>query len=73
MSNDRIAVYLSKEMYEKVRKKVELSRGEFKTVDEYVGFVLQELLKEESNEDNSAYTSDEEKEIEKRFKALGYI
>jgi len=71
MSEDKVAVYIPKELYEKIAKEVEKSKGEFKSVEEYVTFVLEELLKEE--EEEYAYTPEEEEEIKRRLRALGYI
>ncbi len=71
MSQEKIPVYISKELYEKVKKEVEESGGEFKSVEEYVEFVLQELLKEE--EEEQVYSKEEEEEIKRRLKALGYL
>jgi len=62
MKEDRVPVYISKTLYEEVARRVKESGGEFKTVEEFVEFVLTELLKEE-----------EEEEIKKRLRALGYL
>ena len=45
--------------------------GEFKTIEEYVEFVLTELLREDEPE--QAYTPEEEEEIKERLRRLGYI
>ncbi len=70
MSEERVPVYIPKKLYEEVKKKVEESGGEFKSVEEFVEFVLTELLKEEEEE---VYTPEEEEEIKKRLRALGYL
>ncbi|RLE53764.1 MAG: CopG family transcriptional regulator [Candidatus Methanomethylicota archaeon] len=70
MSEDKIAVYITRELYDKIAEQVEKSHGVFKSVDEYVNFALKELLeKEESN----VFTPEEEEEIKKRLRSLGYI
>ncbi len=71
MSEEKVAIYIPKEIYDKIVEEVEKSKGEFKSVEEYVKFVLEELLKEE--EDEYVYTPEEEEEIKKRLRALGYI
>ncbi|MCS7385743.1 MAG: CopG family transcriptional regulator [archaeon GB-1867-005] len=71
MSEEKVAIYIPKELYDKIVEEVEKSKGEFKSVEEYVKFVLEELLKEE--EDEYVYTPEEEEEIKKRLRALGYI
>jgi len=71
LSEEKVAIYIPKELYDKIVEEVEKSKGEFKSVEEYVKFVLEELLKEE--EDEYVYTPEEEEEIKKRLRALGYI
>lgn len=71
MTEDKVPVSISKELYEKIRKAVEKSQGEFKSVEEYVDFILNEVVKEEKKE--TTYTPEEEEEIKKRLKALGYL
>jgi len=62
---------LSKKLVEEIQKQVDESEGEFKHIEEYIEFVLTELLKDE--EDEQIYTKKEEEEIYKRLRALGYI
>ena len=71
MSSDKVPVYISKDLYEKVKERVRESQGEFGSVEEYVEFVLNEIVKEE--EETEAYTPEEEEEIKRRLKALGYL
>ena len=71
MPEDKVPIYISKKLYEEVKKKVDESEGEFKNVEEFIEFVLTELLKDE--EEETPYTPEEEEEIKKRLKALGYI
>lgn len=67
---EEVSIQIPRKLYEKVLKEVEKSHGEFKSVEEYVQFVLEELLKEE---EEYTYTPEEEEEIKKRLRALGYI
>jgi Arc/MetJ-type ribon-helix-helix transcriptional regulator len=69
MSEDKVPVYISRRLYEEVKRRVDESGGEFKSVEEFVEYVLTELLKEEE----TPYTSEEEEEVKKRLKALGYL
>ena len=71
MSEDRVPVYISKRLYEEVKRRVEESKGEFSSVEDFVEFVLMELLEEV--EEETPYTPEEEKEIKKRLRALGYL
>ena len=69
--SEKVSVCISKELYEKAKKFVEESGGEFKSVDDFVEFVLKEVLEEEVEE--RAYTPEEEEEIKRRLRALGYL
>jgi len=69
MQEDKVPVYISRRLYEEVKRRVDESGGEFKSVEEFVEYVLTELLKEEE----TPYTSEEEEEVKKRLKALGYL
>ncbi len=72
MSEERVAVYISKSLYEKAKKKVKESQGEWKDVNDFVEFVLREILTEEE-EREQVYTPEEEEEIKRRLRALGYL
>jgi len=65
-------IEISEELYKKIEKRVKES-GEFKSVSEYIEFVLTELLKELEEEEQQPYTEEEEEEIKQRLRALGYI
>jgi len=71
--SDKVAVEISKELFEKAEKFVKESGGEFKSVEELVEFVLKEVLEEEEGSGESVYSKEEEEEIKKRLRALGYL
>ena len=71
MGEEKVPIEISRRLYEQVRRHVEESGGEFKSVEEFVEFVLEEVLREE--EEEPAYTPEEEEEIKRRLKALGYL
>ncbi|NQT04379.1 MAG: CopG family transcriptional regulator [Dehalococcoidia bacterium] len=64
------AVYLPAELYERVKERSEAT--DFGSIEEYVTFVLQEVLKEEEPEE-IALDREQEKEVKKRLRALGYL
>ena len=70
LKEENVAIHIPKKLYDKILEEVKKSQGEFKSVDEYVQFVLEELLREE---EEYTYTPEEEEEIKKRLRALGYI
>lgn len=64
-------VRIPKSLYEEISRRVKESGGEFKDVEEYVTFVLNEVVKED--EEENVYTPEEEEEIKRRLKQLGYL
>jgi len=67
----KVPVNITKELIDEIQRRVDESRGEFKTIEEYIEFILTELLKEDEQE--QAYTHEEEEEIKERLRRLGYI
>lgn len=65
------AVSLSEALYDRIAERARLTG--FASVGEYVTFVLEEVLKDDEDESRPAYTKEEEQEVKKRLKALGYL
>jgi len=63
-------VYIPISMYEQIQERVDVS--EFTSVEEYVLFVLEEVLKDDE-EVEIVFSKEEEEEVKKRLKALGYL
>jgi hypothetical protein len=70
MSEDKVPIYISKKLYNEIKKRVEESQDAFKSVEEYIEFVLNEVVKEE---EELSYSLEEEEEIKRRLKSLGYL
>jgi Arc/MetJ-type ribon-helix-helix transcriptional regulator len=64
------AILLSTELYDRIEERVKATS--FGSVDEYVIFVLEEVLKEEGQEEK-AFSQEEEEEVKKRLRGLGYL
>lgn len=62
------AVFLPDDLYEKIEERV--NDTEFNSADEYVIFVLEEVLKDEEEQ---SLSEENEEEVKKRLKALGYL
>lgn len=69
MKGERKTVSLPAELYSKVEQRI--SGTEFGSVDEYVAFVLGEVVKEE--EPGVTFSERDEEEVKRRLKALGYL
>lgn len=70
MSSERRNVSLPGELYEAIESRI--AGTEFTSVEEYVTFVLEEVLKDE-DEEESPFTAEDEEEVKKRLRALGYL
>ena len=62
-------VSLPEDLYDKIEAKVQAT--EFHSVDEYVVFVLEEVLDE--GEEEVSFSEKEEEEVKNRLRALGYL
>jgi phage-related minor tail protein len=71
-----VTLKIAKELYDRVENRVKLSNEEFKSVEEYITFLITEVVKEDQDQladSANAYTKEEEEEIKGRLKNLGYI
>jgi hypothetical protein len=65
------AVYIPTELYGKIEERVEATGSG--SLEEYATFVLDEVLKDEDEEEKVAFSKEEEEEVKKRLRALGYL
>ena len=66
MSEDKVTVHIPRELYEKIKAKI--NGTSFGTVDEYIILKLENEFPVELE-----YSEDEEKIIRERLRRLGYI
>ena len=64
------AVSLPADLYDRIEERA--GDTGFGSVEEYVTFVLEEVLKDEGDE-APAFSKEEEEEVKKRLRALGYL
>ncbi|MFX0102694.1 MAG: CopG family transcriptional regulator [Candidatus Hodarchaeota archaeon] len=64
---------LPESLFNRIQNRLE--KTDFKTVSEYVTYLVREVLNniEEDEGNKKAFTEEEEKEIEERLRNLGYI
>ncbi|RLF23869.1 MAG: CopG family transcriptional regulator [Thermoprotei archaeon] len=67
---EKVSVEIPKALYDKIKEFID-KHGGFKSVEEFVCFVLEQVLEEETTE--RPYTPEEEEEIKRRLRALGYL
>ena len=66
------AVFLPIELYGRIEERVRAT--EFESVEEYVTYVMEEILREDvEEEEEPAFSEAEEEEVKKRLRALGYL
>jgi Arc/MetJ-type ribon-helix-helix transcriptional regulator len=70
---EKKAVFLPADLHERIGEKVRAT--EFRSVEEYVTYVMEEVLggEEESVEEEPTFSEAEEEEVKKRLRALGYL
>ena len=68
VNKEKRTVSLPTELYDRIDERAKAT--EFDSVDDYVIFVLEEVLKEEGGEEGKSASSEEE--VKKRLRALGY-
>jgi mRNA-degrading endonuclease RelE of RelBE toxin-antitoxin system len=74
VEGDSIKISIRKTLAIKLKKR--LKETEFKTLSEYVNFILEEVmasLEEQEEEEDSGYSAEEEEKVKQRLKDLGYI
>ena len=71
MSSEMKNVPIPAELYDAIDQRVK--ETEFTSVEEYVTFVLEEVLKDDDDEDEIAFSPEDEEEVKKRLRALGYL
>lgn len=67
---EKVSIEISRELYEKIKKFIE-EQGGFESVEEFVEFVLNEAVSEESEE--YVMSKEEEEKVKERLRSLGYI
>ena len=69
MSSEKVNISISKELYDKIQEYIK-KLGGFNSVEEFIEFVLKEVISEEAT---PMYSKEEEEKIKERLRALGYI
>jgi hypothetical protein len=69
---NKILVSAPHELYDAIKRRIELSKGEFLSVKEYIVFILTDVIKEDE-ESKPVYSPEEKEEIKKKLRDLGYL
>jgi Arc/MetJ-type ribon-helix-helix transcriptional regulator len=65
------AVKIPFELYKKIEERVKVT--EFESVEEYVTFVLEEVVKEEEGTQEYGLSEEDEEKVKERLRGLGYL
>jgi Arc/MetJ-type ribon-helix-helix transcriptional regulator len=65
-----VSVNIPDRLYAEIEKRVKES-GEFESVEEYITFVLEELLRDE--EEEYPLSEEDEEKVKERLRGLGYL
>ena len=68
--NGKKSISISSDIIDSITKRIEKSNHEFTSVEGYIEFVLKQILEMDHSE---IYSKDEEEEIRKHLKDMGYI
>ena len=64
-------VKIPEDVYRKIEGRIEGT--EFSSVDEYVTYVLKEVLASLEEEEEEVFSPEEEEKVKERLRALGYL
>ena len=70
MQKEKKAIEISETLYESLKQSSDDSG--FESIDEFVNFVLEQVIRKGVREERKL-TNEEQKEVDKSLKALGYI
>ncbi|MEM4324125.1 MAG: hypothetical protein QXO37_09740 [Candidatus Nitrosocaldaceae archaeon] len=72
---DKIQVSISKELYEKIKRRILSKDSKFSSIEEYIEYLLLYAINNVQKEQElvQKLTNEEEEEIKERLKRLGYI
>ncbi len=72
MSEEYGSIKIPKKLLKKIEERIQGT--EFKSVDEYTTFVLEEVVKEDGDEEvEEVFSEEDEKKVKERLRALGYL
>jgi Arc/MetJ-type ribon-helix-helix transcriptional regulator len=67
MEEEFVSLRIPKDLFEEISRRI--NGTGFKSVSEYVAFVLEEAVSEEEE----VYSAEEEEEVKERLRGLGYL
>ena len=72
MENERkISLAMSQALHDRLQERVDATG--FESIEEYILFILAEVVRDEGGDDEGSLTEDQEKKIEDTLRGLGYL
>lgn len=74
MNEEFSLIKISTELLNKIEKRIQDT--EFKTAQDYISFVLEEVIKDDDDQEDNleeTFSEEDEEKIKGRLKALGYL
>jgi Arc/MetJ-type ribon-helix-helix transcriptional regulator len=71
MAEQMVEIKIPKSLYDKIKERIE-DTG-FDSVDDYVTYVLREVLANIEEEEEEVFSEEEEEKVKERLRALGYL
>jgi hypothetical protein len=72
VSTDYVQVRIPRSLYERILRYIRSGESKFATPDEYVAFVLNEILGDEPPKE-AIYSPEDEAKIQEHLRRLGYL
>jgi Arc/MetJ-type ribon-helix-helix transcriptional regulator len=73
LNENKIAVNISKSLHAEIELRVKRSNGAFKSVEDYVEFVLDEFVRQDKRDAINEVKPRVNEEVMKRLRSLGYM
>lgn len=67
---EKVDISISKYLFDVIKSRLEKNENDFDSVDDYVEFVLKEILEDDINQEKMEEKS---KKVEEKLKKLGYL
>ncbi|AMQ18881.1 hypothetical protein [Thermococcus peptonophilus] len=71
MAEQMVEIKIPKSLYDKIKERIE-DTG-FDSVDDYVTYVLREVLANLEEDEEEVFSEEEEEKVKERLRALGYL
>ncbi len=65
-------VEISDEIVKRLKKRIEEKR-DFKSIDQYVNYILQQVVERLDSEKDGSFSKEEEEKVKERLRDFGYL